>query len=336
MANGIKALRKIQLGRNASSDSDDVIPATTIWRGTGTIEDTRNLYFVQEDVGYMTGSDRTNTSMLGGKIALDPIEATPEQLPHLLEMNIKEATPASDSGGGDGWIYTYPFPTTAIQTLKPYTVEGGDNAGAEVLNFVHGNGFTLSGAGGDAWMMSGELFGKQVVPQAFTGGVTLPAVNTLNFSKTKLYIDADSNDWGTTQISHTLLGSTFKYTANNIGKMSADGALTFSYVQPTMPDITCSMTFEHNDNAIAQKVLWRAETPRLIRLICETGAVFANTGLYSYRTLIIDMAGKWLKVGPIGEQNGNDVVEGTFQVKVNEVKASAGQIVVVNALSALP
>ena len=150
MANGIKALRKIQLARNASSDSDDVIPATTLWRGGGTLEDTRNLYFVQEDVGIMIGTDRTNTSMLGGALALDEIEATYEQFPHLLEMSMGTATPTADTDSGSGYVYTYTIPVGTVPTLKPYTVEGGDNAGAEVMNFVHCNEWTLSGAGGEA------------------------------------------------------------------------------------------------------------------------------------------------------------------------------------------
>lgn len=335
MANGIKALRKIQLARNADSDSDDVIAATTIWRGGGTLEDTRNLYFIQEDVGIMIGTDRTNTSLLGGALALDAIEGTYEQLPHLLEMSMGTATPVSDSGGGDGWIYTYTIPVGTVPTLKPYTVEGGDNAGAEVMNFVHCNDWTLSGAGGQAWMMSGNLFGKNIVPQAFTGGVSLPVVNTMNFGKSKLYIDADSNDWGTTQISQTLLAASIQYTGNLVAKATADGALTWSFVQPTMPEMTVSMTFEHNANAIAQKVVWRAETARLVRIINE-GTAFTNPGVYTYRSAIFDLAGKWLKIGKIGEQNGNDVVEGTFQVKYNDTKASAGTVKIVNALSALP
>src|SRR5690349_11119312 len=102
MANGIKALRKIQLGHNASSDSGDVIPATTIWRGMGTIQDDRQFYFVPEDVGIMGGTDRSNVSFLGASIGLDAIDCTPEQLPYLCELNIANVSPTSDTG--DGWI----------------------------------------------------------------------------------------------------------------------------------------------------------------------------------------------------------------------------------------
>ena len=144
MANGIKALRLIQLGRMADSDSDTVVPATTIWRGTGTLKDDGNFYFIPEDVGILPGTDRSNTSSYAGSIVLYPVEASPEQLPHLLEMGIKTVSPTSDSAG-DGFIYQYDIPTTATAPFKPYTVEGGDNAGAEVMPNAFCETFTISG-----------------------------------------------------------------------------------------------------------------------------------------------------------------------------------------------
>ena len=335
MPGGIRALRKIQMARNADSDSGAAIDATSIWRGTGTIEDTRNLYFVAEDVGLLTGSDRTNTSMLGGNLSLDAVEATYEQFPHLLEMSVKAATPAADSDEGTIYIYTYALPTTSANTLRDYTFQGGDNQQAEILDFVHCKDWTLSGEGGGAWMMSANLFGRQVVNGSFTGALTLPTVHNMNFSKTKLYIDADSDSWGTTIKSNTLLKASIKYNANLEQKAIADGNLYYSWVQTPAPDITVTLTFEHDATSVLQKTAWRVETPKLIRLINE-GTAFAVAGVYTYRTAIFDFAGKWLSFGKIGEQNGNDILEGVFQVRYNATQASAGNIVIVNSLSTLP
>lgn len=331
---GIRALRKIQLGRQADSDSDDVIAATTIWRGNGTLEDTRDLYFVKEDVGLATGSDRTNTAFLGGKITLDPIEATAEQLIHLAEMNIQHSTPTFDSG--DAYVWTYPFPTTSFNAISQYCVEGGDNQQAEVMNNAVGGGFTLSGVGSKAWMMGGDLFGKQVQNQSFTGALSLPTVYTLNFSKSLLYIDADSDTFGNTLVSRTLLGLTFKYDPKLALKPTADGALTWSFPQPTEPVITAHVVFEHNTNAVNEKTQWRNENARLLRILSQ-GRAFTNPGnTYSTREFFIDMPGKWSKFAKIGEQNGNDVLEGDFTVKYNSTQNSSGQLVIVNALSTLP
>ena len=156
MANGIRALRKIQLGHNASSDSGDIIPATTMWRGMGTIQDDRQFYFVPEDVGIIGGTDRSNVSYLGASISLDAVDCTPEQLPILCELNIGNSVGVSASDSGDGYIYTYDFPSTSQNTLYPYTLEGGDNNQAEVVDFLTGQDFTISGEGQKAIMMSGN------------------------------------------------------------------------------------------------------------------------------------------------------------------------------------
>ena len=46
---GVKALRRIQLGAESSAGTS--VPATTKWRGGGTIQDDIDLVFAQEDTG---------------------------------------------------------------------------------------------------------------------------------------------------------------------------------------------------------------------------------------------------------------------------------------------
>ena len=45
---GIKRLRKLQFGKETTAGTP--VPATTIWRGTGTLEDKREPYFPDEDI----------------------------------------------------------------------------------------------------------------------------------------------------------------------------------------------------------------------------------------------------------------------------------------------
>lgn len=330
---GIEALSKLQFARNADSDSDDLIAATEIWRGLGRIEDTRDLHIIEEDVGILVGTDRTNTSLYGAKVNLESTPATFEQLPHLFEMSMKTVTPSADSG--DVYTYTYPIPTTAVQALKPYTWQGGDNVQAEAANFVHCLNWQLQGEGGKEWMMSGSLFGKQVVNNAFTALSSLISVNEMNFSQTKLYIDNDSDNWGTTLFSNTLLKATLAYDAKLVGVPTADGNLTWSFVKMTKPEITLKITFEHDTQSVGQKTAWRNETPKLIRLLNQGPAFTVPSSTYTYRSAYIDLAGKWLKFAPLGKLNGNNVYEGTFQVKYNSTKASAGQILMAIARSTL-
>ena len=50
---GVKALRKVQLGLESTKGT--AVAATALWRGTGTIEDKREVVFPDEDIGYLSG-----------------------------------------------------------------------------------------------------------------------------------------------------------------------------------------------------------------------------------------------------------------------------------------
>lgn len=130
---GAKALRKIQLGRETTAGT--AVAATTVWRGLGTIEDQRETVFPEEDVGYLGGLDRNYIPVLEAGLTMDPVPATFEQLPHILEAGVKTATPSQDGTAGSGYSYTYTLPTTSKNTLKTYTIEGGDDQQAEEMEY---------------------------------------------------------------------------------------------------------------------------------------------------------------------------------------------------------
>lgn len=329
---GVKALRKIQLGRESTAGT--AVAATTIWRGMGTIEDQRETVFVEEDIGYLSGVDRTMVPKLHAAISLASVPATFEQLPHILEMGVRTDAPAQD-GAGTGYLYEYVFPTTAANTIKTYTIEGGDNQAAEEMEYCFVESFTLEGTAGEALMMSAEIKGRQVSTSAFTGAATLPTVEEILFSKGKLYIDDADGTIGTTQKTSTLLSATLNVTTGLVPVFTADGALYFTFVKGVMPEITLDITFEHDGTATAEKAAWRAETARLIRLQFE-GAALGTAGDYTYKTLTIDLAGKWESFSALEDSDGNDTVTATFRARYNATAALFAQIDVVNELSALP
>ena len=108
---GIKALRKLLIGREASTDPGVEVDATTFLRMTGTMADTRERMFPEEDIGLLSGLDRSYVAKLGSELQIEGA-ATFEQLPYILEMGVQTVSPAQD-GAGSGYIYAYAFPTTA-------------------------------------------------------------------------------------------------------------------------------------------------------------------------------------------------------------------------------
>lgn len=328
---GIKNLRRIQIG--AESTAGTAVAATAKLRMMGTLEDQREIMFAEENVGYLSGVDRTYIPKLLAALSVEG-EATFEQLPYLLNAGIENSAGVQD-GAGSGYVYTYDLPTTAQNTLKTYTLEGGDDQQAEEVEYSFVENLVLSGAPGEAWKVNADWLGRQVSKTTFTASLGLDTVEEILFSKTKLYIDAASGTIGTTLKSSTLLGAELSIKTGWVPVFTGDGNLYFTFIKCVDPEAVLKVTFEHNATAVAEKDAWIAQTARLIRLITQ-GAALGTGATYDYKTLQIDLAGKWEKFEKIDEQDGNDIVTGTFRARYNEDGDLFGQIMVVNELSALP
>lgn len=330
MAVGIKALRKIQLGRETTAGTE--CDATILWRGVGTIEDALETVFPEEDIGYISGVDRSYIPKVEAHLAMDPTPCTYEQICHILEAGVKTATPSTTGGSHQ---YAYAFPTTAVNTIKTYTIEGGDNAGEEQFYYGFVSDFSLSGTQGEAVMMSANWIGRQVAVGTFTTGIAVPTVEEVLFQKGKLYLDNTSGALGTTQITTQFLDFNLSVVTGWIPVYTGDGSLYFTYSKQTPPEITCDVTFEYDTTALAEMVLWRAGTARLLEIKFEGGALGTTGTAYSLKTLKIDLTGKWESFSKIGERDGNDIVTGTFRAKYNATDTTFATITSVNNQASL-
>lgn len=329
---GVKALRKLQLGLEGTKGT--ALAATTIWRGMGMLEDTREVIMVDEDVGYLSGVNRSYTPKLEARLSMAATPATFEQLPYIFDAGIHTDAAAAD-GTGSGYVYAYVFPTTAADTISTYTIEGGDDFEAEEMEYSFVEGFALEGAAGASWMMSADWVGRQCSTSTFTGALTIPTVEEVIFGKSKLYIDADTATIGTTQQTTTFLAASLNVTTGWKPVYTGDGNKYFTFDKNVGPQITLDVTFEHDAFAQLQKDGWRSESPQQVRIIVE-GTALTTAATYTYKTLIIDLAGKWETFDKIDELNGNDVVRGRLVGGYSSAGALFCEIIVVNELAALP
>jgi hypothetical protein len=311
------------------------VAATTLWRGSGTIDDQREVKFSEEDIGYVSGLDRTYVPKVLAALSLDDVEATFEQLPYILAAGVKNVVSGAADGTGSDKVYAYPFPTTSVNSIKTYTLEGGDNQQEEEVEYAFVEAFKLSGKPGEAVMMSADWRGRQVTASTKTGALAVPTVEEILFSKGKLYIDAVGGTLGTTQKSNTFLGMDLSVKTGWIPVFTADGNLYFSFHKSTMPEVTLDITFEHDGTATAEKANWRNQTARQIRLDFDGSAVTTPGTDFSTKKLRIDLAGKWEKFEKLDENDGNDIVKGTFRVRYNATAALFAEIKVVNELASL-
>jgi hypothetical protein len=326
---GRRALRKVQLGRETTAGTN--VAATSVWRGTGTILDTRAQQRVSQDVGIIGGTDEVNQTMLGGTLNVSQTPATFEQFLHILEMSVKTATPAADGVGTD-FIYTYAMPTTSPNTIKTYSIEGGDDTQAEEMSYCFVKDWTLSGNGRTAWQLAANIQGREVTNTTFTGALVLPTVNYMNFGLSKVYIDVIGGTYGSTIKSSTLRGANIKYMSGIEAKDTADGRLDFSFAQTGQDyQLSGQLEFEHDSIALANKVDWRAMTARKLQIKIEGTTAFATPGTaYSVPTCILNLPLRWSNFEKIGEANGNDIVTGSFFSAYN-VTAAVGPVVIVAA-----
>jgi len=333
---GNKGLRRIQLGREVTEGTS--VAATALWRGLGVLEDRREVVWVDEDVGYVSGLDRTYTPKHLSALAMESVPATFEQLPYIPSASIENIVTGAADGVGSGKIYQYDFNTTSVQAIQPYTLEGGDDQEAEEMEGSFVESFELGGAGGEAVMMSALWMGRRVVLAAFTAQPATPTVEDILFGNTKLYIDAIGGTIGTTQIVGSFLSWSLRVNSGFKFKYSGDGNLfpSIRYLDKAAYLVEFDALFEHDASGVARKVDWRAETARLVRVQNE-GSTLATPGtLYSKKTMRFDCAAKVSVVGALSEQEGNDTLLVTFRSRYNVTAARHAQLTVVNEVASLP
>jgi len=332
---GIKGFSKIQLG--AESTAGTAVAATTILRGAfAGPDDQRQVVFPNENIGYVSGVDRSYVPSLGARLAIPEREATFEQLPYTFAAGIKNVVTGASDGVGTGKVYAYPFPTTAANTIKTYTIESGDNQQAEEMEYGFVSEFTLSGQSQGALMIADTWQGRQWTKASFTGALSAPAVEEILFQKGKLYIDAVDGTLGNTLVSSTLLGMTLSVRTGWVPNYTGDGELYFTdieHVQEQM-EVLLNVTFRHNASAVAEKDAWRAQTARQLRLAFEGSALTAGT-TYSKKTLRVDLAGKWERFEPLSDRDGMMISTGIFRARYNATANLFANITVVNTLASL-
>jgi hypothetical protein len=286
----------------------------------------------------MPGTDATFKPLLGGKMVWESSPATYDQSHIILNAGVKNITSGSDGAGTDK-IWNYPFPISGSNTPQTMTIEGGDNAGAERMEFGFITDITYEGKAGEELKVAATWEGRQVQPNPFTSAsaVALPAVDYIMFSTGKLYLDPIGGASGSTQASNTFLGMKFSIKTGYKSIPTADGALYFSFIKQVREELELlvDITFEHDGTSIAEKANYRNMTPRLMRLQWNGPNVATPGTTYSTKLLRFDLVGKWEKFTKIDDDGGNDIVHGIFRCRYNSTVATFANALCVNETSTI-
>jgi hypothetical protein len=333
MAN--KFLKQVQIGTESTAGT--AVTPTARWRGPGVMpDDQRTLVFPDENIGSIPGKDRSYTPMLKSSLALPETEATFEQLGYLLGACIKGAAGVQDGAGSD-YVYTYDFPSTqpAITYLDTLSITGGDDQEQEQIEYAFVVDMVIRGRVGEALKVSANIEGRQSTLDNFET-LSLPTVEEILTQTGKVYIDDADGTIGSTQVTESITVFELRIKSGWQARFTADGNLYFSHAKFTRPELELDITFEHDSDAVSEKANWRSETARLIRLQFEGADVGTPGTVYSKKTFRTDLAGKWSRFEPIGEDSDITISQGKFMVRENDTAALFAQLIVVNELSALP
>lgn len=319
---------KTQLGRESVPGTP--VAAAYIWRGNfAMLEDARERVIVEEQIGAFTQAERSYDARLLAHWNQPSTPLTFEQVCHILEAGVKTATPTG--AGPYVRVYNYPFTGTSVNTIKTYTIEGGnmtvptDQYEME-QSFVES--FEFSGTAYESWMMQSVWTGRQMTQAAFTAALTAPTVNEARFAHTKLYIDATGGTIGTTQKTGVLMSANVNVTTGLMPVPVGDGNLNFTLTKWTQPEITFSITMELEDTSVVaqERVFYRSNTQRLIRLLVDAGANLKFQ---------IDLEAKYDSVGDYTNSDGNTTVTLEGHAVASSVDNLAATFTVTNGAATL-
>ena len=244
-----------------------------------------------------------------------------------------------DGTGGSGYIYTFTAGTTAAATIQTLTFETGDNVQAEEAAYCFVTDFNLTGVSGEGLMLSSNWLGRAVATCDFTTTATIKVVEEILASKGIICIDTVAGTMGGTPITSTIKGIDLKYNTGLIPLFSMDGNIYFTEIVQAQPEVTVAVTFLHETQSVAQIALWKAETARQLELewlgAALTTAGGATGGVHTYSTLRLAMSGMWESFTKIDEEEGLDVVTGTFKALYDATSANFFVATVVHEDSSL-
>lgn len=334
---GNKRLMQLQIGQEATPGTA-VVP-TARWRGpVVAIDDQRIIVFPDEDIGSIPGKDRSYIPALKGMVAIPDTEATFEQIAYPLISGVEDPARVQD-GAGDGYITQHDFPTDTqytVSDIKSLSITSGDDQAKKQVEYFFTTEFTLHGVVNEALKLEGwKGEGRKLETDAFET-ISLPSVEEILVNKSTMAIDAVGGTLGATVITDIIREISLKVVTGWIGRASADGQLYINKCVMTKPVITFEVIFDHDTTAIAERANWENEVARQIQVKFE-GSDFGTAGtVYSKKTHIWNIAGKWEYFEPLGEQDLITVSKGIFKVLENDTASLYAQIINVVDLVTLP
>lgn len=229
--------------------------------------------------------------------------------------------------------------TVTIEIVQQkLTFRGGDNSQASKAAYGFCKDFTIEGKGAgdtDAITMAANWEVRQWIVDAFTASLAIPAVDEFSFAESQLFIDAVGGTLGATDFG-VFTDFNLKYNSGIKKRYGANNSKNYdSALLRAGPEIVLTVGMPWDTKAQAEVAFKEAQTARQLRLVLNGKAVTTGGTVYSKKSVIIDLPGKWENFDGLDDVEGGDIVRGTFRCKYNATAALNPRILVVNELSSL-
>ena len=343
MTPGIKELRSIRLKRETTSGVK-VIPRF-LWRGAGDMpDDAREVMEIEEQIGIIGGSNRTVIPRLAGQISFASTEATFEQLSDLLlaaglgTTTIGGAYQGTVLGAGSSCLQELVFPSSQTFPVVSYTIEAGNNVEAEVLPYAIVTSFSIGGAGGEPLRYSADWSARYTDRTnnsgSFSAVGTIPDVETILASRGSIWLSDTPTDWGTGLVpAGNILSFEMSVESQWEWKYGVDSGTTYPYrAVLTSQAISGQFTFEHQiDGTFGAagtagiKQRWRDQVAQLMQIEFVGGTIANGSAGYTNKKLLIRLPIKYIQIGGLDDQNGNDIIQASWVSRYNPTTPAAGR-----------
>ena len=324
----IKALRRIGIG--AEDPAGTEVDATAQLIGDGLLVDTSQLVRPERDYGTLAGAVEGPVAVALGSQLQFSTELSYEQILYAL-MTMKEV--AGATGNGSPYTYTFDSPDVADPAGKTFTLEGiAHDATGNIEQFTAVYGFCTelgisATFGANLTEHTAMWVARSMEAKAPTAAPGLPTRTLIPADLWTLKIeDAFASLDGGSEIEGILNSFDVSLVTPYAPKRRLSGSIeTVGRVLRPSP---MAITLDADLVAAieAERVDWRAGTPRFLRLAVTDGT----------NIIQIDMAGHILDAPGQGEDEGQETREITYSSFRDATWGQAWQIAVTNGLDALP
>lgn len=240
---GLKALRRIQIGKETTKGTDHAATARLI----GKLDMSPDYKFYRPDdmdTGRLSSYERSDIVGEMVKASFES-DANYEQLGYLLGMAIKGGVTAT--GGASPYTWAFLPNLTAINDPDTYTIEYGDDHKCYQSTYCFAKSLELSGQIDDVVKVKADIAGQSMVASTFTGSLSNPTtLNAVKVGTGKLYIDTSWATLGSTQKENTLVDFSWKLSEGITPIKKIDGSLSYADRVEKKRHVEFEITLGHN------------------------------------------------------------------------------------------